>query len=189
METHTTPTTATSVRLASALDAPLEATMALADATWSAGDLQSAFTLLRRAVHLGDPHALLNLGYFHDEGLGRPRSKHDAMRCYQRAARHGISAAATNAAVLHRERGHLRSMCRWFCRGARMGDGDAHFDLARCYRDGDGMPKWRSRAIVHARRAARSTLICEAGRNDAKTLLMALRTASRPALLRIGARR
>lgn len=168
---------------------PPDPTLEDAHAAWNAGDLRAAFALFRRAVNQGDPHALLTLGYFHDEGLGTPRSKHEAMRCYRRAIRQGDSGAATNVAILHRERGQARAMARWFALAARMGDGDAHVDLARCYLDGSGMPKWRSRAIAHARAAVRSRVICEAGRDEANALLAALRTASRIDLQRIGRHR
>jgi hypothetical protein len=156
------------------LVARMDATMDAADAAWNEGDLDTAFARFREAADLGDPHAMLNLGYFHDEGLARPRSRHDAMRWYRRAVRLGDRAAATNIAILFRERSNARSMLRWFTLSARSGDGDAHVELARCHRDGLGARKWPSRAIAHARLAARSTCVTPAGRDEARALLASL---------------
>lgn len=165
--------------------ARMDATMDAADEAWNEGSLDTALARLREAADLGDPHAMLNLGYFLDEGLARPRSKHDALRWYRRAVRLGDRAAATNIAILFRERCNARSMFRWFMRSARSGDGDAHVELARCHRDGLGTRKWLSRAIAHARLAARSTSITPAGRQEASALLASLSSPCRRDLRRI----
>ena len=164
------------------------ADLALLDAAakaWDAGDFRLAYARLREAAALGDWRSLLNIGYLHDEGLGHPRSKHEAMRWYRCALHRGDSSAASNVALLFRERGHGRAAWRWFVRAARLDDGDSELELARCWRDGLGTPTWRSRAIAHARRAARSTHITPAGRDAARTMLAALTRATRPGPRRI----
>ena len=150
----------------------------LAFAAQEAGDLRAAFLHWRIAVAQGHLGSLMNLGYCHDEGLGTPRSKHAAMRCYLRAARAGCGGCASNVAILFRERQHFRAMFRWFRRAADLGDGCSLVDLAKCHRDGRGTPRSRSRAIAHARQAARSTHISEASREEAGEILGALRLAS-----------
>lgn len=85
---------------------------------WEAGRLKEAFRSFKHAVDLGATECLLNLGYFHDTGIGTRKDKVEAMRCYKLAYRWGVSAAASNIAVLYREQGKPRLMFAWYRRAA-----------------------------------------------------------------------
>ena len=138
---------------------------------WDAGDLKAAFDNFRAGAALGWRGCMINRGYFHDEGLGTLRSKHEAMCWYRKAFESGDVAAATNVAILFRERGNQRRMCHWLRRGVLRGDGDALVDLARCHLDGSGVPKSKSRAVACARKALRSNWISVGAIEDARRLL------------------
>ncbi len=143
----------------------------VAHQAWDAGDLKSAFGHFRAGAEHGWRGCMINLGYFHDEGLGTLRSKHAAMRWYRKAFESGDVAAATNIAILFRERGNPRRMCHWLRRGVLRGDGDALVDLARCHLGGTGVPKSTSRAVACARKALRSDWISLGAIEDARRLL------------------
>ena len=150
-----------------------EAAEEAAHQAWDAGDLKPAFEHFRAGAALGWRGCMINLGYFHDEGLGTLRSKHEAMRWYRRAFESGDVVAATNVAILFRERGSQRRMCHWLWRAASRGDGDALVDLARCHLDGRGVPKSKSRAVACARKALRSNWISAGAVEDARRLVSA----------------
>jgi len=137
---------------------------------WSAGDLVAAFASFRRGANEGHPGCMLDLGYFFDEGLGTARSKHQAMHWYRRAFTCGVLAAATNVALLFRERGGYRKMYRWLQIGGQRGDGDALVEIARCCLDGLGTARSRTMATSYARKALRTGQITPAGRNEAALL-------------------
>ena len=138
---------------------------------WEAGRLKEAFRLFKHAVDLGATECLLNLGYFHDTGIGTREDKGEAMRCYKLAYRWGVSAAASNIAVLYREQGKPRLMFAWYRRAADMGDGDAQLEFAKCLLDGRGVRRSPTDAKRHLRRAATSKLITLDARNEAHALL------------------
>lgn len=92
---------------------------------WDAGDLPRAFQLFQSCVDQGDTGALMNLGYFYDEGLGTPASKYQARIWYRKARHAGDFVAANNLAILFREREAHHSAFHWFRKAALGGDGDA----------------------------------------------------------------
>ena len=141
---------------------------------WESGDLAAAFSCFRLGANDGQLGCMLDLGYFYDEGMGTLRSKHDAMRWYKRAFLNGDSGAASNIAILFRERGNHRQVFRWFIAAARRDDGDALVEVAKCYLMGLGVPRSTMMAIANARKALRSTHISPAGREDARGLLATL---------------
>jgi TPR repeat protein len=148
-----------------------EAVEEAAHQAWDIGDLRAAFDGFRAGAALGWCGCMINLGYFHDEGLGTLRSMDEAMRWYRKAFESGDVVAATNIAILFRERDNPRRMFHWLRRGALRGDGDAHVNLAQCYRDGAGVPRSTARAVACARKALRSRWISPAGIEDARRVL------------------
>lgn len=141
---------------------------------WESRNLAGAFNCFRLGANDGQPGCMLDLGYFYDEGLGTLRSKHEAMRWYKRAFLSGDSCAASNIAILFRERGSHRHMFRWFIAAARRDDGDALVEVAKCYLMGLGAPRSTMMAVANARKALRSAHISPAGREEAVGLLTAL---------------
>ena len=141
---------------------------------WESGDLAGAFNCFRLGANDGQPGCMMDLGYFYDEGLGTLRSKHEAMRWYKRAFLNGDSCAASNMAILFRERGSHRHMFRWFVAAARRDDGDALVEASKRYLMGLGTPRSTTMAIAYARKALRSAHISPAGREEAVGLLATL---------------
>ncbi|MEC5385437.1 tetratricopeptide repeat protein [Uliginosibacterium sp. H3] len=138
---------------------------------WDKGELAQAFDLFSQAVALGLDGCMINLGYFHDEGIGTVQDKEKAMYWYKRAYRKGDSAAASNIAILYRERLRFRQSFQWFERAAEMGDGDAALELAKLYLTGTGVRRSSSGAVRCLQNALSSTHITEAGREEARGLL------------------
>ncbi|WP_158290308.1 tetratricopeptide repeat protein [Ramlibacter sp. WS9] len=142
-----------------------------AHAAWEQGELVQAFRLYRSDAARGGSSCKLNLGYFYDEGIGTRQNKRLARHWYLRAYRAGDSAAATNIAILYRERGRDRMMFKWFRKSSRMGDGDADVDVAKLYLAGCGTGKSIPMAKLHLHNAIASNHITEAGREEAEELL------------------
>jgi TPR repeat protein len=114
---------------------------------------------------------MLDLGYFYDEGVGTRQDKIKAMFWYKRAYRRGSSAAASNIAILYRERNQARQVFHWFRRAAALGDGDAQVDLAKLFLDGKGVRRSALKAKAALLAALASDLITEAAREEAAVLL------------------
>jgi TPR repeat protein len=124
-----------------------------ADEAWEDGDLKKAADLFRQCAELGDVAAMLNIGYFLDEGLGVKADKSAAMDWYRKAYDQGDASAANNIAILHREQGDTTGAAEWFEKAAELGDGDAHVELARIHLDGIGVPKSQDKAREHLEKA------------------------------------
>ena len=155
-----------------------------AHAAWDRGELRTALRLFTSAANTGRKNCALNVGYFYDEGLGVPRSKSTALRWYARSHHEGASSGATNAAIVHRERGQYRAMFKWFRRACRQeDDGDAELDLAKCILAGKTVVRAKQSALKHLRRAIRSDSITPAGAEEARALYRRL-TGCRPGRLR-----
>ena len=115
---------------------------------------------------------MLNLGYFYDEGLGTKQDKDKAMYWYKHAYRKGSAAAASNIAILYRERSNYRLVFRWFEKAALLGDGDAAVELAKLYLEGTGVRRSNFLAERWLLEAVSSQFITEAGREEALSLLL-----------------
>lgn len=132
-----------------------------ADDAWEGGRLEEAARLFREAADMGEPAAMLNIGYFYDEGLGVAEDKAEAMRWYKQAYELGEAGAASNIAVLHRETGDQAATLEWFSRAAKMGDGDAHLEVAKIYLAGEGVPVDRETARQHLEAAVGAVNLLE----------------------------
>jgi hypothetical protein len=144
---------------------------AQAHAAWENNQDTLAFQLFSQAVSAGLENCMLNLGYFYDEGLGTKQDKEKAMYWYKRAYRKGSSAAASNIAILYRERSNFRLVAQWFRKSANLGDGDSAVELAKLYLNGTGVRRSETEALHWLREAQSSRLITEAGREEASSLL------------------
>lgn len=156
-----------------------------ADEAWEDGELARAADLFRQCAELGDVAAMLNIGYFLDEGLGMKADKAAAMGWYRKAYDQGDSSAANNIAILHREQNDLTGAFDWFERAAEMGDADAHVELAKIHLHGLGVAKSEAKAREHLEKALAYPVdndeadedvdyISEAGHEEASALLAKL---------------
>jgi TPR repeat protein len=100
---------------------------------WDAGELVSAFRLMRRAVLAGDHWAMLNLGYFHDRGIGTKKNSAKAMEWYKKAYRRGVSSAPNNIGTIFRAEDNYSDALAWFQRAVKLGDIEANIEIARMY--------------------------------------------------------
>ena len=105
------------------------------------------------------------------------KDEEKAMFWYKRAYRRGDWAAASNIAILYRERGRHRLERQWFERAAALGDGDAEVELAKLYLEGKGTRRSEEKAMALLNRAIRSSHIMEAGREEAAELLRKVQSA------------
>jgi uncharacterized protein len=159
------------------MHAPLATIVESAHAAWDAGDLVRAREFLEHGAEAGDAGCILNLAYFYDEGRGVKKNKDQAMRLYKRACRMGHAAAASNIAILYREKGKYKLSFLWFRRSARLKDGDAELELAKLLAVGRGVRRSAALALKAARRARTSKHITPAGREEASATIATLRSA------------
>lgn len=142
-----------------------------ANRAWSAGDLAEAFRLFLAAAEKGFVKAYGLLAHFYDFGEGTPANRDAAVHWYRLAARHGESmVAANNLGCIYRDEGRIGQALWWFHRAVRLGDGDAHLNIAKVHINrGD----W-DRAVPHLRATADGD-VTEGSREEAEALLRAKR--------------
>ena len=149
-----------------------EALFRIGDAAQDDGKLDFARRSFERGAALGDVECLTRLAYMHDLGLGTDVDKQLAMTLYQRAWRIARSiVAATNIAILYRERGNHRAMFTWYQRAASEGDASALFDMAKCYLKGIGVRASPQAGLRCLASAITSIYITEAEREEAVALM------------------
>jgi TPR repeat protein len=146
------------------------------DRAEDAGDFVLALKCFAEAAGDGDVLSLVRLALLYDLGKGVPADKDRAMSLYQRAwRRERNAAAATNIAVLYRERGDLRAMFRWYHRVAMVGDSDGMFEVAKCYRYGSGVRRSDKAAVRWLARALASDALTEHYRERAEAMMLEYR--------------
>jgi TPR repeat protein len=123
------------------------------DEAWEDGDEVKAYGFFKQAADLGDIAAMLNVGYFLDEGLGVKADKAAAMDWYRKAYDLGDASAANNIAILHREKNDLVGAADWFAKAAELGDGDALVELAKINIEGLGVPADEAKARDYLEKA------------------------------------
>lgn len=123
------------------------------DEAWEDGDEVKAFGFFKQAAELGDVAAMLNVGFFLDEGLGVKADKAAARGWYEKAYNEGDASAANNIAILCRENNDLAGAADWFAKAAELGDGDALVELARVHIEGQGVAKDEAKAREFLERA------------------------------------
>ena len=123
--------------------------------------------LFRRAAEAGDPTAAGALGYAYDVGKGIPGDKASALEWYRLAARMGSTTAASNIAMVYRDKGNLRRAHQWLLRTVEMGDGDAAVSAGYGYLYGIGVRRDVSSARRMFRRALKGSDASPFGREEA----------------------
>ncbi|MHA6724302.1 tetratricopeptide repeat protein [Sphingomonas sp. RS2018] len=155
--------------------AETDALLRIAYAAAEEGDFAHARACYERGAALGDGMCFQALGYMYDVGEGVAKDKVIAMKLYRAAWRRGDHAAASNIAVIYRERGEMRTMFKWFERLARAGDGSAQLEMAKCYLSGVGVRKDIQAALRCLAVASNSYYITEYEREEAEALLQTLK--------------
>jgi TPR repeat protein len=138
------------------------------DKDWNRGRLRSALRLFRAAAKAGDAGALLNVGYFYQNGLGVRQNTATALDWYKRAYRRGDASAANNIGTIWRDRQQHQRALTWFRRATAMGNDSSNLEIAKCYLQFKNDP---SRAIVFLKRVCRSSKVSEAEQDAAQRLL------------------
>lgn len=152
-----------------------DALLQIAYAAAEEGNFDHARACYERGAALEDAECLHALGYMYDVGEGVTADKAVAMKFYRKAWYRGSHAAATNIAILYRERGKRRTMFRWYERVALAGDGSARLEMAKCYLSGAGARKDVQAALRCLAVATASDYITEYEREEAQTLLATLK--------------
>ena len=106
-----------------------------ADVLWDKGEHRKAFLLLRKLVDQKYVHAIHNLGYFYDEGIGTKKNVPQALGLYKRAwaidrqTDSGINIAKAYAAL---DRPDLQ--LRWLRKLLRFRDSDVALEYLKLMR-------------------------------------------------------
>lgn len=124
------------------------------------------FRFLMQAARGGDSQADFMVGCAYDMGLGTRMNKREALRWYRRAAREGVSIAASNLATVYRSWHKYRLAFQWWKRSATMGDGDSAVDVGYCCQYGIGTRRNVPSARRFFRRAVSSRHISAYGREE-----------------------
>jgi uncharacterized protein len=101
------------------------------------------------AAKLGDPSAMLDVGYLYDLGIGVRADRDLAMYWYKRAFRRGYGSGANNIGTIYRTEMKPQRAIQWFRKAVSLGEIDSNLDIAKLYLDqlGDTL-----RAIPHLRK-------------------------------------
>src|SRR5271156_2934540 len=124
------------------------------------GDLKSAFRLYLAAAKAGDTGCQVNVGNYYKAGTGVRRSRSAALYWYKRAYRQGESLAASNIGFLWRKENKPKRALEWFRKAIRLGDDEAHLEIAKYYLQNERKP---AKAIRHLRKVRPSKWVTEAG--------------------------
>ena len=143
-----------------------------ADAAWDSGDLERALLLFRDGAKSGDSSCQANLGYFYDEGIAVDADKDVALRWYHQAYQQGETHAATNIAIIWKERKEFRRSLWWFHRAVSLGDGDALIEIARIHERGLGVARSHRLAMRYYKRGASHSNITENGLETARNWIV-----------------
>ncbi|WP_199052011.1 dynamin family protein [Aquitalea sp. ASV15] len=136
-----------------AIDAPSsEETLLKALKYHDNGKHELALACFQDAAELGHPAAQFNLGLYHTQGLGTPKSDQQAIAWYRKAAEQGHAGAQFNLGT------HYGSGCGvkkdssqavfWYTKAAEQGHADAQFNLGESYANGEGVPRNEQKAIA-----------------------------------------
>lgn len=120
---------------------------------WQAGELRSAFRLMRSAANLGGYAAKSNLAYFYDVGIGVKKDRNRAMRLYRSALREGNSYWATNIGTIYRDENRTSLALRWFHKAVELGDIDAKLEVAKLLLNRLNDPKAAARHLKRVLKA------------------------------------
>jgi TPR repeat protein len=141
---------------------------------WDKNNLRRAFELFGKCAEFGDSSCQSNLGYFYDVGLHVKKNKKMAFNWYYKAYRTGDGCAAENIAILHREKGDTNKMLWWLKKAVVLRDGDALFQLGKCYEGHWRVRKNLIKAKSYYRRVLRSKYVTQESIERAQERLAAL---------------
>jgi TPR repeat protein len=141
---------------------------------WDAGNLRSAFFLMKSAAKLGNSIGQLDLGYFYDLGISIKRNQDLAIYWYRRAYRNNNFGGAANIGTIYRDQSKPERALAWFLKAVKMGDVDANLEIGKIY----VKERWGTReAIRYLTKVAeaRPQIVCETSREQALRLIRQLK--------------
>ena len=119
---------------------------------------QKSFELLERASEMGNPEAMVNVGYCHEKGHGVPQNKKKAFYWFRKAVKLGSVRGLFNLAGCYLNGDGVsqdkHQAIELHKQAADMGDDLAMLKLGVFYGKGDGVPQDKWKAIGMHRRAA-----------------------------------
>ena len=126
---------------------------------------KKAAKIWKRAVELGDVHAMVYLGELHEAGSGVKLDKKKAERLFRMAADRGDAFAQNNVAFLLVSEDKFEEAFRYYALAADQGFTLGEQGLGVCYRDGEGTEVdlgkaryWFERAAAKGHEKARGNL-------------------------------
>lgn len=140
----------------------------LGQEAWSSGQLTAAFRLFLDAANRGAKQAYRVVAQFYHFGDGTRKNKEEALLWYRRAHRDCSDAvAANNIGCILRDRGEIQRALWWFRRAVRLGDDEAHLNIAKIH----FRRKDRNRAVRHLRELLEACDVTEGTREEAERLI------------------
>jgi TPR repeat protein len=136
----------------------LAATIESAQASFAAGDFESAVAQFRTLAEAGNPVAQYNLGVLYENGQGVPKDYARAVEWYRKGAEQGYSEAQNNLANMYAfglgVPQDAAEAVVWLRRAAQQGQSGAQYNLGIMYTLGQGVPKDYEQAEAWLRLAA-----------------------------------
>lgn len=154
-----------------------------ADKNWDQGRLDQALSLFKAAAEAGEAGALLNVGYFYQNGLGVRRNSRTALHWYKRAYQRGDGSAANNIGTIWRDKNQPRRALLWFKRATELGNDSSNLEIAKYYLQIDHDPQ---AAVAFLKRVRESKNVSEADVDAAEQLLREAGKVQRKARRPIG---
>lgn len=112
---------------------------------YNAGDIATAYRLLRHEAEGGDAEAQVNLGYLYARGQGVAADQAEAFRLYSRSAEQGDSEGMNALGYKYQfgtgVRKDMAKAIDWYCRAVAFGNAMAMNNLANVLHDGNDLPR------------------------------------------------
>ena len=115
---------------------------------------KKAAKIYRRAVELGNVHAMAFLGEMYETGSGVKLDKKKARRLFRAAADRGDAISQNNVGFLLYSEKKLEEAFRYYALAADQGHTKAEYNLGICYRGGEGTEVDLGKARYWLERAA-----------------------------------
>lgn len=118
------------------------------------GKYERASRELEELARLGESQALLQIGWMHEQGLGRRQNAEEALRCYEALAEMGNRDASYYVASLRFRQGDAVGALPHFLRAAEAGNPSAAYWAAAIYGGEKGFPVDAAKEALLLDRAA-----------------------------------
>ncbi len=124
----------------------------------TAGRLEEAAQMLRKAAELGHGKAMSDLGALYSNGIGVSQDWEEAVKWWTKAVQAGDSGAIYNVGVYHYKQGQFSKAFLWFHEAATRGIAAGMMSLGSMHMKGEGVPEDSEEGLRWVRAAAKAGL-------------------------------